>query len=132
MPNGTAPFPAHVRIVSQGHAPLLLHFAGDLALLGCLILNWRRIAAGIDLPTAANTRAELTRKLKDYFANGVRLMWVIHPRRWTAEVYTAPRRKTSIDESGTLHGGDVLPGFRLPLAKLFERLEKPKPKKRKK
>lgn len=86
----------------------------------------------IDLPTAANTRAELTRKLKDYFANGVRLVWVIHPRRFTAEVYTAPDRKHTIPESGTLDGGDVLPGFRLPLAKLFERLEKPKPKKRKK
>ena len=79
-----------------------------------------------------NTRGEIRRKLKEYFLGGVRLVWVIDPRKRSANVYTAPDKKTSLDESGTLDGGDVLPGFRLPLAKLFERLEKPRPKKRKK
>jgi hypothetical protein len=43
-----------------------------------------------------------------------------------------PGQEDLADESGALDGGDILPGFRVPLAKLFERLEKPRPKKRKK
>lgn len=83
----------------------------------------------VEVLSPSNTRGEILRKLKEYFLAGVQLVWVIDPLKRTAEVHTAPDVKTSLDESGTLDGGDVLPGFRLPLAKLFERLEKPKGKK---
>jgi len=79
----------------------------------------------VEVVTPKNTRSELRRKLSDYFAAGVRLMWVIDPRKFTAAVYSAPDVKTELTAAGVLDGGDVLPGFRLPLAKLFERLEKP-------
>jgi Uma2 family endonuclease len=83
----------------------------------------------VEVLSPSNTRGEILRKLKEYFLAGVKLAWVIDPVKRTAAVHTAPDVKTSLDESGTLDGGDVLPGFRLPLAKLFERLEKPKSKK---
>lgn len=87
----------------------------------------------VEVLSPRNTRGEILRKLKEYFLGGVRLVWVIDPRKRSATVYTAPDKKTAIDASGTLDGGDVLPGFRLPLAKLFERLEEPtKPRKRRK
>jgi Uma2 family endonuclease len=87
----------------------------------------------VEVLSPKNTRGEILRKLKEYFLGGVRLVWVIDPRKRSADVYTAPDKKASIDASGTLDGGDVLPGFRLPLAKLFERLEEPtKGKKRRK
>ena len=54
---------------------------------------------------------------------------MIDPIKRSAAVYTAPDVKQSLDESDALDGGDVLPGFRLPLAKLFERLQKPAGKK---
>lgn len=78
-----------------------------------------------------NTRAEIARKLKEYFLGGVQLVWVVDPRKRTAVAYTDPDTKTLIAETGSLEGGDVLPGFRVSLAKLFERLEKLKPTKRK-
>jgi|SRR5438067_13903227 len=86
----------------------------------------------VEVLSPKNTRGEILRKLKEYLLGGVRVVWVVDPRKRTADVYTAPDKKTSLDESGTLDGGDVLPGFRVPLAKLFERLEKPRPKRRKK
>ena len=40
-----------------------------------------------------------------------------------AEVYTGPDAPTAIlDEKKALEGGEVLPGFTLPLAELFEHL----------
>ena len=86
----------------------------------------------VEILSRGNTPGEIARKLKEYFKGGVRLVWVIDPRKRTADVYAAPDKKTILDESGTLDGGDVLPGFRVPLARLFERLEKPRPKRRKK
>jgi Uma2 family endonuclease len=66
-----------------------------------------------------NTRGEMARKLRDYFLAGVRLVWFIKPRDRTATVYTAPDRPTKLTESQSLDGGDVLPGFSLPLRQLF-------------
>ena len=86
----------------------------------------------VEVLSPSNTQAEIERKLKEYFLAGVNSVWIIDPRNRTAEVHTSPEEKNLIPESGTLDGGSVLPGFRLPLAKLFERLEKPKAKKRKK
>lgn len=86
----------------------------------------------VEVLSPSNTPAEITRKIGEYFGGGCRLVWVIDPRTESAEVYTAPDQATAIPASGVLDGGDVLPGFRLPLAKLFERLEKPKPGKRRK
>lgn len=82
----------------------------------------------VEVLSPSNTRREMERKLEDYFTKGVRLVWIIDPDTRTAEAYTGPDEMESIGEAGSLDGRDVLPGFSLPLAKLFERLEKPKAK----
>jgi Uma2 family endonuclease len=90
----------------------------------------------VEILSEKNSRGEIAKKLKEYFFAGVQFAWVIDPRKRTAEVYTAPDEMTAIPTGGTLDGGDVLPGFRLPLAKLFEKFpapvaKKPKGKKKK-
>lgn len=69
-------------------------------------------------------------KLEDYFRSGVRLVWIIDPKSRTAEIHSGPDEVEPIDEAGSLDGRDVLPGFTISLAKLFERLEKPKGRKK--
>jgi Uma2 family endonuclease len=86
----------------------------------------------VEILSPSNTTREMRLKVREYFESGVRLVWIIDPVKRTAEVYSAPEVKRSLTESGTLDGGDVLPGFRLPLAKLFERLAKPAAKKTRK
>ena len=51
----------------------------------------------------------------------MRLVWQIDPKTHAAEVFTAPDVFTTIASGGTLDGADVLPGFTLSLARLFER-----------
>ncbi len=80
----------------------------------------------VEVLSPDNTRAEMERKRGEYFRAGVRLVWEIDPAKRTADAYTAPDARTAVD---VLDGGDVLPGFRLPLAKLFERLAEPARKK---
>lgn len=86
----------------------------------------------VEVLSPKNTRGEMTRKLREYFLAGVRVVWLIDPRKRVAVVHTAPDKKTVIDEAGTLAGGDVIPGFRLPLAQLFGQMGPKKPRTRKK
>ncbi len=86
----------------------------------------------VEILSPSNTRREMARKRSEYFRAGVELVWEIDPATRTAEVYTGPDDATAIGASGTLDGGTVLPGFKLALAKLFERMERPDAKKAKK
>lgn len=70
-----------------------------------------------------NTRAEMAMKRTEYFESGCRLVWEIDHRTRTAAVYTNPATALILDESGTLDGRDVLPGFTLPLRDLLAQLD---------
>ena len=64
--------------------------------------------------------AALQRKIQGYFTNGTKLVWVVDPRAYTVAVYTSASNSTTLTRADTLGGSDVLPGFSLPLAELFE------------
>ncbi len=85
----------------------------------------------VEVISPSNTRKEMQIKLKEYFLGGVKLVWLIYPEKRTAEAYTAPDKVVAIPADGTLDGGTVLPGFRLVLAKLFEKFAAPTGKKQK-
>ncbi len=76
----------------------------------------------VEVLSPSNTTKEMNRKLDDYFKTGVRLVWFIDPKKRTVEVFTAVDRSTVLQESDTLDGGDVLPGFSVPLSQLFGEL----------
>lgn len=59
-------------------------------------------------------------KVIEYFQAGVRLVWVVLPKHRRVLVYDAADRLRQLTISDALDGGDVLPGFRLPLDRLFD------------
>ncbi len=65
----------------------------------------------------------VARKVNEYSAAGCRLVWFVDPRTRTADVYTSAAEPITLTEKQTLTGGNVLPGFRLPLRKLFGLLD---------
>jgi Uma2 family endonuclease len=70
-----------------------------------------------------NTPAEMERKLDDYFRAGVHLVWLVECDKRAVTVYTSRTDCEMLDASATLTGGEVLPGFELPLADLFAELD---------
>jgi len=78
----------------------------------------------VEVLSESNTPDEIQRKLKEYFLFGVVLVWLVDPNRRTVAVHTAPDECTLLKETDTLDGGSVLPGFQLPLKKLFEHVGK--------
>lgn len=59
-------------------------------------------------------------KAHEYLQAGVRLVWVVYPRLRQLHAHTSPTDPPRIfTDAATLDGGDVLPGFALPMAGLF-------------
>lgn len=75
----------------------------------------------VEVLSPSNTTAEMDKKLQEFFASGSRLVWYIEPELRTARVFTAVDKWEDIRPADTLRGADVLPGFELPLIKLFEK-----------
>ena len=78
----------------------------------------------VEALSAGNTPGEMARKRQEYFAAGVRLVWLVDPEARTVEVFTAPEQSTVLHEEHTLEGGAVLPGLALPLRELFAELDR--------
>jgi Uma2 family endonuclease len=77
----------------------------------------------VEILSEGNTRAEIARKVREYFVSGSRLVWVINPRKETAQVFHSPDESRRVGKTGALDGEEVLPGFRLPLRDLFSRAD---------
>ena len=73
----------------------------------------------VEVISKGNTKAEMARKLGDYFRAGVRLVWLVEPKTRTVRVYTAADRFTVLKPGQVLDGGDVLPGFTVRVDELF-------------
>jgi len=73
----------------------------------------------VELVSENNSANEIQGKIQDYFRCGVRLVWVVYPIQAQVYVYNSPTRIDVVQRTDTLDGGEVLPGFRLPLDALF-------------
>ena len=88
----------------QSHMVPVIDFAPDLA---------------VEILSDSNTKKEIARKRREYFQRGVKLVWIVEPDDRTFAVYTDADVFSLLNETDTLTGGDVLPGFELPLAEFF-------------
>lgn len=67
----------------------------------------------------SNTAQDVAEKVLIYLKAGVRLLWVVDPRHETVTVHWPDRTARIFVVDETLDGGDVLPGFSLPVADIF-------------
>jgi Uma2 family endonuclease len=88
--------------------------------------GWVRVAPDlvVEILSPDETRARLEEKLSDYRAAGTTLVWVIDPPARAVSVREAGRPERQFSISDALDGGTVLPGFSLPVAKLFAPLSR--------
>lgn len=65
----------------------------------------------VEVLSPSNTSKLIREKLLEYFAKGVRLVWVIAPEDRTLTIYRTPDEGRILHETATVTGEDVLPGF---------------------
>ena len=74
----------------------------------------------VEVRSPNDSRPELARKAEMWLSEGVRLVWVVHPTTRTIDVHRPDTPVLTLDDTSTLDGGDVLPGFTLPVADVFD------------
>ena len=98
------------------------------------VANLRRYPAGLDgfgvgapdlavkVISPSERKAKVRLKMKKHFAHGARLVWHVYLRGRRVEVFTAPDEMIvkRLDAGDALDGGQVIPGFCLPLGEIFD------------
>lgn len=122
-----------------GESGMMRIFAALVRIPDVAFISWGRLAGGkvpsdpvpllapdlaVEVLSASNTRREMERKRREYFGAGVRLVWMIDIEARTVDVYTSPEGPVTLTQAQTIDGGDVLPGFALPLRELFAELDR--------
>lgn len=72
----------------------------------------------IEVVSPNDSADDIRDRVADYLKYGTRLVWVLYPRSKSAAVHS-PTGTYMLDSDGVLDGGDVLPGFKLPLKDVF-------------
>jgi Uma2 family endonuclease len=72
-----------------------------------------------EIASPNDTATEVRRKAQRLLDAGVRLVWIVWPKRREVSVLRLGQPELVVGESGELDGGDVIPGFRLPVASIF-------------
>lgn len=137
---------AHDRLgMTLGEAGTLKLMNGLVRIPDVSFTRWDRVPGGcvprepipelapdlaVEVLSESNTPREMERKLKEYFLAGVKLVWFVNPDDRTVRAFTSPEVVERLTVADDLDGGEVLPGFRVPVARLFEGLGDPPKKKR--
>jgi len=67
---------------------------------------------GVEVLSRGNTRAEIDSRLRDFFASGCRLFWIVDPFEEFVEVCHSPIDRKLVGPGGEIVGEDVFPGFK--------------------
>jgi Uma2 family endonuclease len=75
------------------------------------------VAVEVVSPTDSLKKVE--EKVAEWLAAGTKLVWVVMPKRRVIKVYRSMTDVTILTDKDELDGGDVMPGFHLPVAQVF-------------
>lgn len=79
----------------------------------------------VEVVSPSDTYSEVASKVEDWLAAGTRLVWVVDPKRRTVQVCAPLAAPVTLQAADTLTGGEVLPGFSVPVEELFGRSPRP-------
>ncbi len=73
----------------------------------------------VEIISPRETVASIEDKVIDYLEAGTQQVWLIYPRTKTVTVYHSLNDIHILTQEDTLDGGDLLPGFSLPVKEIF-------------
>ena len=74
----------------------------------------------VEVLSPSNTPAAVAEKTREYLAAGVRQIWNVDPRNQAVSIHSPGAEPRVLGVGDRLEGGDVLPGFAIPVRSLFE------------
>jgi len=97
-------FVTKARIPETGEPETYWPFAPDLA---------------VEVVSPSDRADDIQEKIREYFAAGTHVVWIVYPRNRTIFIYCSPHDVRALGETDELDGGDVLPGFTCPVRRCF-------------
>lgn len=91
--------------------------------------DWERFVPlmpdlAVELNSPSQSMKQAREKAATYLRHGTAVVWLVHPGKQSAEIWTAAddgsTQNENIDADDALTSGAVLPGFSLPLRQLFQ------------
>ncbi|OCQ95975.1 hypothetical protein BCD67_23070 [Oscillatoriales cyanobacterium USR001] len=77
----------------------------------------------VEILSPSNTLEEIDQKIREYFENGSRLVWVINPKQKYILVYrNAQEPDRLLKSNDSLDGEEIVPGLNLSVVELFQKL----------
>ena len=92
------------RLAKEGIPEKFANFPPDLA---------------VEVLSPEDTASEILKKVEEYLAAGVPLVWIADPATQTVTVYSSLQDVKVLTADQALDGGEVLPGFRAKIAEIF-------------
>jgi Uma2 family endonuclease len=80
----------------------------------------------IEVISPTDNLSEVDEKIDRYLIDGVSAVWTLDPQQEKASLYTLislqpfTKQQTTLKVGDTLTGGEIIPGFEIPVATLFE------------
>jgi Uma2 family endonuclease len=101
--------------------PDLSFIAGHRLQGGYPARRFRRMAPdlAVEIVSPSNRASAIREKSREYLIAGARLVWIVDPARLTVSVWLPRTEVQVLGTDEVLDGGDVLPGFRLAVGRLF-------------
>lgn len=74
----------------------------------------------VQVVSPSDRTREVLGKVSDYFAAGSHFLWIVNPVREEVSVFRSPFAPVILAGTDLLDGEDVLPGFSVTIAEIFE------------
>jgi Uma2 family endonuclease len=111
----------------------LAHSPDTIVVPDVAFIRWDRLPGGvrpqsyspappdlaIEVVSPSDRPSDVAKKMNLHRSAGVPLVWWVYPDRRTVRVFQDGVLGAELGEGDVLDGGDVLPGFRLPVAEIF-------------
>ena len=77
----------------------------------------------VEVVSPNDNASDLHEKVQEYLGAGVQTVWVVWPRLRSVTVHHADGTSRDLGQEDEIDGGDVLPGFGVPVASFFEQVD---------
>jgi Uma2 family endonuclease len=73
----------------------------------------------VEVVSPSDRAGDLLAKVQDWLDAGCRAVWVVDPGTRTVSIHRGDQPAVTLGEADLLDGGEIVPGFSLPIAEVF-------------
>ncbi len=73
----------------------------------------------VEINSPDDTESKVKEKVREWLEAGASMVWIVSPKLKTVTVYRSLTDTVRLTEQDTLDGGEVVPGFQIPVAEIF-------------